>query len=119
MVNPRETVQKWQADGFELMTGMAEWRMQHPKATLQEIEAELDRRLERLRAKMLEDAALLSEARDWKEGGGEPTCPDCGEVLERRGMGERRLQTHGGQEVKLVREYGVCPKCGQGFFPPG
>ena len=104
---------------FELFSGMAEWRMQHPKATLREIEVELDRRLERVRAKMLEEAALMSQAREWEEKDGGPICPDCGEVLEGRGKEERRLQTHGGQTIRLERQYGVCPKCGQGFFPPG
>jgi ribosomal protein S27AE len=98
---------------------MAEWRLQHGKATLREIEVELDRRLERVRAKLLEEAALMSQAREWEEQDGGPTCPDCGVVLKGRGKAERSLQTHGGQAIKLEREYGVCPKCGQGFFPPG
>ena len=60
MIDTQEIAKKWHEQSFDLMTGMAEWRMQHPKATLREIEAELDRRLEHLRAKMLEEAALLS-----------------------------------------------------------
>ena len=119
MTNTNIITKEWQEQGYELITGMAEWRMQHAKATLREIERELDRRLERVRAKILEDAALLSEAREWKEKEGAPTCPDCGTVLEGRARGERSLQTHGGQEIKLERQYGVCPKCGRGFFPPG
>jgi NMD protein affecting ribosome stability and mRNA decay len=114
-----EVAKKWQGDSLELMSGMAEWRKQHRKATMREIEAELDRRLERVRAKMLEEAAMMSEAREWEAKEGGPTCPDCGEILEGRVKGERSLQTHGGQEIKLERQYGVCPKCGQGFFPPG
>jgi hypothetical protein len=39
--------------------------------------------------------------------------------LEGKGKKKRKLQTRGGQEVELEREYGVCPKCGQGIFPPG
>jgi hypothetical protein len=119
MIDTSKVAPKWQEQSIELMTGMAEWRMQHPKATMREIEAELDRRLERVRAKMLEEAALMSEAREWEEKEGAPLCPDCGVVLEGRAKGGRRLQTHGGMEIKLERQYGVCPKCGQGFFPPG
>ena len=37
----------------EVITGMAEWRGQHPRATLSEIEAALDERLARVRARML------------------------------------------------------------------
>ncbi len=43
----------WEALSHEILTGMREWRLQHPKATLPEIEAVLDERLARLRARML------------------------------------------------------------------
>jgi formylmethanofuran dehydrogenase subunit E len=119
MIDTGKIARKWQEESFELMSGMAEWRQQHPRATLREIETELDRRLERVRAKILEEAALMSEAREWEEKTGGPTCPDCGEILTGKVMGERKLQTQGGHEVVLERQYGVCPKCGQGFFPPG
>ena len=57
--------QTWRALSDEVLTGMKEWRLQHPRATLSEIEAALDERLARLRARMLEDAALASAAADW------------------------------------------------------
>ena len=37
---------KWNQLAQEVMSGMKEWRLQHPKATLREIEAALDERLE-------------------------------------------------------------------------
>ena len=52
--------QQWRTLNEEVITGMKEWRLQHPRATLTEIEAALDERLARLRARMLEDAALAS-----------------------------------------------------------
>ena len=112
----------WQGQSQEMLLGMKEWRLQHPHATLKEIEVALDERLRRLRARMLEDAALASAAADWKgEAAGEqPGCPECGEKLKARGVrAARHLQTHGGQEITLQREYGVCPKWGAEFFPPG
>jgi DNA repair exonuclease SbcCD ATPase subunit len=118
-MDTREIEKQWQEKSAEVITGMAEWRMQHPKATLREIETELDERLARLRAKMLEEAAMLSEAREWEEKVAAPNCPDCGVELEGRTKGERSLQTQGGQTVRLERQYGICPQCGQGFFPPG
>lgn len=103
-----------------MITGIAEWRVQHPKATLKEIEAALDERLERLRAKLLEEAALLSQARDWGDRPGEaPRFPECGTRLERSTQGVRQLQTQGDQVIELERRYGVCPPCGCGLFPPG
>jgi hypothetical protein len=110
--------QKWQEQSIELITGMAKWRMQRAKATMREIEAELDRRLERVRAKMLEEAVLMSEAREWEEKEGAPVCPECGVVLEGKAKGRRSLQTHGNMEIKLERQYGVCPSVGKAF-PPG
>jgi RNA polymerase-binding transcription factor DksA len=39
--------------------------------------------------------------------------------LQVKGKKKRELQTRGGVSVKLEREYGICPQCGQGIFPPG
>ncbi len=113
--------QRWERLSAEVLSGMKEWRLQHPRATLREMEAALDERLARMRARMLEDMALASRVANWKGEGAEskPVCPECGEVLMARGEGRRRLQTQGGEELQLEREYGVCPKCGTGFFPPG
>lgn len=112
--------QLWHRMTEEIMTGMREWRLQHPKATLREIETELDARWVRMRARMLEDLALASTAATWQETpeGQQPTCPDCGTPLQDRGTHPRTLQTHGGQDLTLVRDYGVCPACGTGLFPP-
>ena len=104
----------------DIMTGMREWRIQHPKATLREIETELDARLARTRARMLEDLALQSTAATWQDAARlhTPTCPQCGTRLDERGRHSRTLLTHGGQELTLERSYGVCPSCGSGLFPP-
>lgn len=96
--------------------------MQHPHATLKEIEVAIDERLVVLRARMVADAALASAAAAWEQEvvAEQPICPQCGARLKHRGVrAARHLQTHGGQEVTLVREYGVCPACGAEFFPPG
>jgi hypothetical protein len=112
--------QAWQRMTAEIMSGMREWRVAHPKATLREMEHELDHRWVRVRARMLADMALASGAADWTTtpGGHQPACPDCGQPLQPRGTDLRTLQTHGGQEVILERQYGSCPACGAGLFPP-
>ncbi len=109
----------WRDLSEEILTGMKEWRLQHPKATLSEIEAAIDDRLGRLRAKMLQDAALASAATDWRDAPLEerPRCPQCDTPLDPRGRQKRSLQAHGGREVALERSYGTCPACGAGFFP--
>jgi hypothetical protein len=112
--------QSWHRMTEEIMAGMREWRLHHPKATLREIEHELDSRWARVRARMLEDMALASAAADWAATptGQQPTCPDCGVPLQLRGADTRTLQTHGGEALTLERHYGSCPACGAGLFPP-
>ena len=75
---------RWHALSEEVITGMKEWRLQHPKATFQEIERALDERLARMRARMLEDAALVSRAAEFSAASASerPVCPECGTPLE-------------------------------------
>jgi YgiT-type zinc finger domain-containing protein len=112
---------RWQELAEEVISGMKEWRLQHPRAKLSEIEQALDERLARMRARLLQDAALASAAADIAAAQEKerPVCPECGAVLEARGTQERELTTHHNQVVHLERSYGVCPECGAGFFPPG
>ncbi len=111
---------RWRQLGEEVITGMKEWRMQHARATFREIEAALDERLARVRARMLEDIVLASRATEWEDKVGEvPQCPECGEGLKRRGKRGRELTTLHEQTIRLEREYGECPQCKRGFFPPG
>jgi YgiT-type zinc finger domain-containing protein len=102
---------RYQAASAELSA----WHRAHPHATLSEIEAEMDKKLNRLRAQMLADLAgeaVLKEAEEMR-------CPECGERMHRRGKKKRRLQVQGGEEIELERDYAVCPNCGEGLFPPG
>ena len=111
---------RWPALSDEVMTGMKDWRVQHPKATFREIEAALDERLARLRVRMLEDALLVSRAADWEATDPErPVCPQCGTVLQARGRETRTLTTDYDQPLQLERRYAVCPRGEAGFFSPG
>jgi hypothetical protein len=118
-MNSEQMRKSWNGMSEEIMSGIAEWRQQHPQATFRELEEEVDRRLAIMRAKMLADAALASTQREWEQGSQEVRCPECGMTLDRKGKKKRKLQTRGGQEVELEREYGVCLGCGQGIFRPG
>ena len=110
---------RWQRLAAEVMSGMKEWRFQHPRATLSEIEQALDQRLGEMRARMLEDIALASAAAQLEHETGERVvCRQCGQALELRGEQTRQMQTHYQQELILARSYGTCPRCGAGFFPP-
>jgi hypothetical protein len=76
---------------------MKEWRDQNPRATYREIEDALDKSLARMRACMLEDAALASTAAEWSKAEREeqPTCAHCGTRLVSSGKKERHLWTQG------------------------
>lgn len=124
MRRKRPTVQEASREGLgeELMMlcGMKEWRQQHPKATLREIEEAMDEHLNRLRAEMFEEIIKMSPQADWSEApeAERPRCEQCGNLLVSRGKRSKWLQTSGGQQVEIERSYGTCPQCGQGLFPP-
>jgi hypothetical protein len=121
-----EVEAKWQREIDEVMTGMKEWRLQHPRASLREIEHALDAKLSRLRARMLQDIALSSRAAKIGEGdqadepsaAERPRCPKCGGPLVSRGEQARTLITNHNQPITLARSYGYCPACEAGLFPP-
>jgi YgiT-type zinc finger domain-containing protein len=113
--------ERWRERAEEVQQGLADWRAAHPQATFREIEAALDERLTRMKARLLEEAALASAAADLgsQAGADRPRCRECGETLQPRGQRTRRLTIRGDQTVELRRSYAVCPACGAGHFPPG
>ena len=116
-----EFERRWHQEAEAVMGGMRQWRLQHPKATFREIEAEVDEKLSGMRARLLEDLALASRAADLqdKQLGERPRCAECKQPLESQGKQDRTILTHGGKEVRLKRDYARCPACGGGLFPPG
>lgn len=111
---------RWREEAEAIATGLTEWRAQHPRATLAEIEVALDARLDGMRARLLEDLALASRAADLGGAAEErPACPGCRGRLEARGAHEREVVTQGDRVVRLRRQYATCSACGAGLFPPG
>jgi hypothetical protein len=104
----------------EVRAALQAWRAAHPRVPLRDIETTVDAHLARLRAALLEEAALNSPATDWAAvpPDQQPVCPDCQVPLRRRGAHTRHLYSHQDHPVTLVRQYGTCPQCGRGFFPP-
>jgi DNA repair exonuclease SbcCD ATPase subunit len=105
----------WRALTEEVLTGMAAWQRAHPQASFTELEAAVEERLAKLRAHMLAEAAV-------RRAGTVPAdaaCPMCEQPLTGRGRRQRVLTIAGNQAVRLEREYGLCPTCGVGLFPPG
>lgn len=110
----------WETLSQDVQQAMKQWRRLHPQATLADIETALDQQLGNLRARMLEDLALASQAADLSRDipCSPPLCCHCDTPLQARGKKRRRLTTHQGQTLDLERSYAVCPTCGVGFFPP-
>jgi len=111
----------WRQLSEEVLVGFREWRDQHPKATLTEIETALDERWAKARARFVADAALASAAADLTAGEAaqRPVCPDCGGKLRAHGRAKRELTTLHNQTIRLERSQAECPTCQRWFFPPG
>jgi YgiT-type zinc finger domain-containing protein len=115
-----ERAARWRELSEDVLSGMADWRAAHPRATFAEIEAEVESQLGRLRVRLLEDAALASRAADLRAQPvrERPPCPACGAPLEPRGQQTRTVTVRGDRDVQLRRSYAVCSACGTGLFPP-
>lgn len=109
---------EWRKMSEEVIRGLSEWREKNAKATFREIEDEVDKRLAAMRAQMIADTVMQSASAGWAGEEVSARCPQCGEKLQKKGKKKRRLETQEGETIELEREYGVCPKCGQGLFPP-
>lgn len=90
----------WAAQADAAFLDVRGGRELHRRAGLAEIERELDRRLEQMRAGMRADLAQASAAADLERAGERAACLDCGVALR-------------DEAVTLLRDYGTCPRCGR------
>lgn len=119
-MDAEEQSQQWQEQSEPVFARIAQWRKEHPHATMAEIERAVDEQMNQLRAQVLQEVAQKSPIQQESASQTDkPRCPDCGVSLQARGQRKRRLQTQGGQQVTLNRIYLACPRCGYGLFPPG
>lgn len=112
----------WDVASGAISRELAAWRQGHPRATLAEIEAAVAEAVGRLQARYLQDLAHASAARDLTATRPEerPRCATCGTALQARGRQDREVLTaRQPTPLRLSRDYGVCPTCGVGLFPPG
>ena len=101
---PRAVPQdRWRTEAAARFAALAEWRQAHPQATWAEIEAAVDAQLGPLRAQLLGDTALASDATDLEQP--RPTCPNCGARLVRKGRQTRTLRSAGDVGIDLDRSY--------------
>ena len=112
--------QVWQRMTAEIMSGMREWRLQHPKATLREMEHELDTRWARVRARMLEDMALASVAADWTAtpaGSAARPAPTVERPCSRAAPTSARSKPTAGRMSSWNASMAVARPAGPGFSP--
>lgn len=100
---------------------MRQWRKEHKRATLTQIEQTVDAEMAQVRARIVEELALESELADLSsvESAKRPVCPTCGRRLSANGQGRRTLTTEYEQVISLERSRAYCPHCQVSFFPPG
>jgi hypothetical protein len=108
----------WEAAAAALFAEIVTWRAAHPAATLDAIEDAVEERLAALRQRVVTETVQTSGAVDLGTGGARVPCPACGERLQAKGRARRTVQTGSGTRVTLDRDYGRCPRCGAGGFPP-
>ena len=111
---PRE---RWLAETAERFAALDAWRQAHPTATWAEIEAAVDAQLGPLRAQVLGETAMASDATAL--AGALRVCAQCGHRLQAAGKRRRRLRSEQDEPIDVERTYARCPACGTGLFPPG
>ena len=111
----------WRDLSERILTEISEWRRSHPKATFREIEDEVHTRMSRLEAQLIGGygAAEYEPKLERSEPTGVTNVSSVSDLLACYARKhQRKLQGAGGQAVTLSREYGTCPNCGSGLFPP-
>jgi YgiT-type zinc finger domain-containing protein len=103
----------------EVRKELREWKRQHPRATLAEIERETMKRMAQVQAQIIEELSQSLSPEERRIAEETPRCPECQTKMQRRGQAERQQQAGGGQTIRIERSYWVCPACGAGIFPPG
>ena len=108
---------RWIAEAAERFARIDAWRQAHPKATWAEIAAAVDAQLGPLRAQLLGETAMASDAA--RLGGERPVCPECGARLQAAGAQTRHLRGEQELPIELQRTSARGPACQTGLFPPG
>lgn len=113
--------EKWQAAFIEVSHNARQWRNQHRRASLNDIEDMVDKELAQVRTQMVEDIAQASPMADIRPLATKDraVCPVCGGQVQANGYQRRSLVSQNEQVVKLRRSKAKCRECGTSFFPSG
>ena len=83
----------WLADAADRFADVEAWRQAHPHATWDEIEAAIDAQMAPLRARLVGDTVLVSDAAT--RAAARRPCPACGVRMQAAGRHRRRLRSEG------------------------
>ncbi len=111
---------EWVRKFRQASSEISDWRSQHPRASLTDIEETVDEELAKVRAAMIQELALESALTDIKRLARKerPKCPSCGRPLAANGKQKRWITTTYEQSVELERSKGYCSNCRVSYFPP-
>ncbi len=94
---------------------MLDWREGSEPSTLSQLEEELLSARKGISQAMIEGMMSGEENQEPIKA---PECAKCHVAMENKGKRAKVVETRLGT-LRMVRDYYVCPKCGEGFFPPG
>ena len=103
------------AEAEELFDELMAWEAETQEPDLTQIEDIILKLRKRFGEQMAEKVILRQEQRQPAE---RVHCPQCGGELEAKGMKGNQVEARIGN-LQVERGYYHCPKCKQGFFPPG
>lgn len=106
---------KMEAAAGELIEAMLNWDEENEAPNLVAIEDEVLLLRQRFGQVLAETLVAGQESQQPVES---PNCGQCGARMRFKGKRRKVVESRVG-EVKLVRGYYVCPRCGSGLFPPG
>jgi uncharacterized protein with PIN domain len=103
------------ANAEALFDELMAWDEQTAEPDLSQIEEKVLQLRQRLGEQLAQAALARQEKRQPAE---KMLCPQCGGELELKGQKGNRIESRLGS-LALERSYYYCPRCRQGFFPPG
>ena len=108
---------QWEQLAEEVMSGMKEWRLQHPRQACVRSSG-AGRAFGKNAGTYVQDA-VLAQCGGYQGGTGGRTASvrECGGELAERTQAVRHLVTQHNQTLEFERSYGVCPHAEQAFFP--
>jgi hypothetical protein len=106
---------RWMKEAEAVYNELLDWEEKIERPNLTQIEEIVRELRKRLSEELAEDVIHDQEAKQPVPG---PRCAHCGREMQYKGQKKVEPQTWVG-DLKIERGYYYCPKCKEGFFPPG